>query len=148
VTFSGDNIDWGASDARSSLNMALAPAVDSNIPWAAVLGNHDVDSNMRRPQLMEYISQLKGSVAKVQDPEIAGTYGWGNYYLQVFGLSGSNEEATSLLNLYFLDSGDNSKLPGVKGYDWIRGSQVSWFSKLSQQLKVCQILHDSARNFY
>ncbi|CAM6111684.1 unnamed protein product [Calypogeia fissa] len=135
IVFTGDNIGWSATDAKKSMDMAFAPAVESKIPWAAVLGNHDVESNLNRDQLMEYISQMKGSLAKVQDPQVEGTDGWGNFYLQVFGLPGSDQENFSLLNLYFLDSGDNSKLAGVKGYDWIRGSQISWFSKLSRLLK-------------
>lgn len=128
--------------------MAFAPAVESKIPWAAVLGNHDVESNLNRPNLMQYIVQMEGSLSKVQDPEVQGTYGWGNFYLQVFGLPGSKQENSSLLNLYFLDSGDNSKLAGVRGYDWIRGSQISWFSKLSQWLKVCCLLSQSRCWFF
>lgn len=135
--YAGDSIDWAASDAKVSMDAAFAPAIESSIPWTAVLGNHDVESNLGRAQLMDYISQLKNSLAKVLDPPAEGVYGWGNYYLSVLGPAGSDTENRSLLNLYFLDSGDNSKLPGVKGYDWIRESQQKWFSNLSHQLKVC-----------
>ncbi|BBN19867.1 hypothetical protein MPTK1_8g14380 [Marchantia polymorpha subsp. ruderalis] len=136
IVYTGDNIDWGASDAKTSMDAAFAPAIESNIPWAAILGNHDVDSNLPRPHLMEYISQMKNSLAKVLDPQAAGVHGWGNYYLSVFGSSATPTENTSLLNLYFLDSGDNSKLPEIRGYDWIRRSQQTWFSSLSQQLRM------------
>ncbi|KAG6550183.1 hypothetical protein Mapa_008141 [Marchantia paleacea] len=136
IVYTGDNIDWGASDAKTSMDAAFAPAIESNIPWAAILGNHDVDSNLPRPHLMEYISQMKNSLAKVLNPQAAGVHGWGNYYLSVLGSSGTPLENTSLLNLYFLDSGDNSKLPGIRGYDWIRRSQQTWFSSLSQQLRM------------
>ncbi|KAL2609266.1 hypothetical protein R1flu_027839 [Riccia fluitans] len=136
IVFTGDNIDWAASDAKVSMDAAFAPAIESNIPWAAVLGNHDVESNLRRPELMEYIAQLKNSLAKVIDPPAEGVYGWGNFYHSVLGPAGADTENLSLLNLYFLDSGDNSKLPGIKGYDWIRRSQQIWFSNLSQKLRA------------
>ncbi|RVW85086.1 putative inactive purple acid phosphatase 29 [Vitis vinifera] len=49
IVFTGDNIfGFDAKDAVASLNAAFAPALSSNIPWAAVLGNHDQESTLSR----------------------------------------------------------------------------------------------------
>ncbi|KAL0438310.1 UNVERIFIED_CONTAM: putative inactive purple acid phosphatase 29 [Sesamum latifolium] len=103
IVFTGDNIfGFDATDAASSMNAAFAPAVSSNIPWAAVLGNHDQEST------------LSG---------------------KVHGVEGSRLENKSVLNLYFLDSGDYSTVPSIPGYGWIKPSQQLWFERTSSKLQ-------------
>uniref|UniRef100_A0A0E0M3U0 Calcineurin-like phosphoesterase domain-containing protein n=1 Tax=Oryza punctata TaxID=4537 RepID=A0A0E0M3U0_ORYPU len=42
VVFTGDNIyGFDATDAAKSMDAAIAPAINMNLPWAAVIGNHD-----------------------------------------------------------------------------------------------------------
>ncbi|GAU32487.1 hypothetical protein TSUD_316940 [Trifolium subterraneum] len=53
--------------------------------------------------------------------------GFGNYNLEVGGVEDTDFENTSLLNLYFLDSGDYSKVSFISGFDWIKSSQQLWF---------------------
>ncbi|KAL0002445.1 hypothetical protein SO802_016226 [Lithocarpus litseifolius] len=49
IVFTGDNIFASDStDAAKSLDAAFAPAISSDIPWAAVLGNHDQESALSR----------------------------------------------------------------------------------------------------
>ncbi|KAJ6729689.1 hypothetical protein OIU85_020583 [Salix viminalis] len=58
IVFTGDNIfGFDATDAAKSLSAAFQPAIASNIPWAAVLGNHDQESTLSR----EGIGGIKGS---------------------------------------------------------------------------------------
>ncbi|KAM1406296.1 hypothetical protein ACFXTH_000987 [Malus domestica] len=60
IVFTGDNIfGFDAMNGAKSLNEAYALAIASNIPWAAVLGNHDQESDLSREGVMKHIVGLK-----------------------------------------------------------------------------------------
>ncbi|CAA7022900.1 unnamed protein product [Microthlaspi erraticum] len=137
IVFTGDNI-YGphVKDPVKSLNAAFAPAIASKTPWVAVLGNHDQESTLSRQELMKHIVTLPYTLSQVNPPEAAHYIdGFGNYNLQVHGAAAAAADSflqnKSLLNLYFLDSGDYSKVPSIKGYDWIKTSQQLWFNNTS-----------------
>ncbi|KAL1174142.1 hypothetical protein V6Z11_A05G457200 [Gossypium hirsutum] len=69
VAFTGDNI-FGPSttDAAESLLRAFGPVMESGIPWAAVLGNHDQESSMTREELMSFISLMDYSLSQTNPP--------------------------------------------------------------------------------
>ncbi|KAG0598336.1 hypothetical protein M758_12G064700 [Ceratodon purpureus] len=147
VVFTGDNIDFDASNATGSMDEAFKPVIDAKIPWAAVLGNHDHESNLPREDVMKYLTKMDYSLSRVLNPSVEALLGQeasqtpiqvngvGNYYLQVFGPAGSDSANTSLLNLYFLDTGEYSKFSRVGGYDWIRASQILWYQLLAAKLR-------------
>ncbi|KAI5670962.1 hypothetical protein M9H77_11326 [Catharanthus roseus] len=136
IVFTGDNIfGFDATDAAKSMDAAFAPAVSSNIPWAAVLGNHDQESTLSRKGVMKYIVGMKNTLAHLNPPEMQDIDGYGNYNLEVHGVKDSGLTNKSVLNLYFLDSGDYSKVPSIPGYDWIKPSQQLWFQRTSAKLK-------------
>ncbi|KAL6492977.1 putative inactive purple acid phosphatase 29 [Orobanche gracilis] len=136
IVFTGDNIfGFDATDAAASMNAAFAPAVSSNIPWAAVLGNHDQESTLSREGVMKHIVGMKNTLSRVNPSEARVIDGYGNYNLEVHGVRGSRLANKSLLNLYFLDSGDYSTVPSIPGYDWIKPSQQLWFQHTSFKLR-------------
>ncbi|EYU17522.1 hypothetical protein ABFS82_03G079500 [Erythranthe guttata] len=136
IVFTGDNIfGFDATDAAASMNAAFAPAVASNIPWAAVLGNHDQESTLSRQGVMKHIVGMKNTLSQVNPTGVHVIDGYGNYNLEVHGVQGSNLVNKSLLNLYFLDSGDYSTVPSIPGYGWIKPSQQLWFQHTSSKLK-------------
>ncbi|KAK9097480.1 hypothetical protein Sjap_022977 [Stephania japonica] len=143
VAFTGDNI-FGASsaDAAESLVRAFKPVMESKIPWAAVLGNHDQESTMNRRELMHFISLMDYSVSQINpssdslsnagsDNVIKNIDGFGNYNLRVYGAPGSDLANTSILNLFFLDSGDRATVGGIRTYDWIKESQLHWLRSIT-----------------
>ncbi|PSS36385.1 Inactive purple acid phosphatase [Actinidia chinensis var. chinensis] len=147
IAFTGDNI-FGTStpDAAESLFGAFGPAMESRLPWAAVLGNHDQESTMTREELMSFISLMDYSVSQTNplvedatDPAkqslIADIDGFGNYNLRVYGAPGSHLANHSVLNLYFLDSGDRAIVEGVRTYGWIKESQLHWLRGVSNVFK-------------
>ncbi|XP_017249120.1 probable inactive purple acid phosphatase 28 isoform X2 [Daucus carota subsp. sativus] len=148
VAFTGDNIfGTSASDAAESLLEVFRPVIESGLPWAAVLGNHDQESTMTREELMSFISLMDYSVS--QPNPLAGDTrehrrndidGFGNYNLQVFGTFGSPLANSSVLNLYFLDSGDRAIVDGIRTYGWIKESQLVWLRGVSKQLQDCDQL--------
>ncbi|GER26137.1 purple acid phosphatase 29 [Striga asiatica] len=132
----GDNIyGFDASDAAASMNAAFAPAVSSNIPWAAVLGNHDQESTLSREGVMKHIVSMKNTLSQLNPPGVHIIDGFGNYNLEVHGVEGSRFENKSVMNLYFLDSGDYSTSPLIPGYGWIKPSQQLWFQRTSLELQ-------------
>ncbi|CAI0470178.1 unnamed protein product [Linum tenue] len=136
IVFTGDNIyGFDVADPVKSMNAAFAPAIASGIPWAAVLGNHDQESSLSREGVMKYIAGMKNTLARVNPPEVRVIDGFGNYNLEVGGVQGSTFENKSVLNLYFLDSGDYSTVPSIPGYGWIKPSQQFWFQRTSAKLR-------------
>lgn len=148
----GDNIfGSSATDAAESLFQAFGPVIKSGIPWAAVLGNHDQESTMTREELMSFISLMDFSLSQTfpsiddtansnkQDP-VPNIDGFGNYNLRVWGAPGSNFVNSSVLNLYFLDSGDRAVVNGVRTYGWIKESQLNWLRRVSEKVQVKHLL--------
>ncbi|KAD2805665.1 hypothetical protein E3N88_39042 [Mikania micrantha] len=134
IVFTGDNI-YGpdTADPVASMNAAFAPAVSSNIPWAAVLGNHDQESTLSRQDVMKHIVGMKHTLSRLNPFGVDVIDGFGNYNLQVQGTEGS--DSVSVLNLYFLDSGDYSTVSSIPGYGWIKPSQQFWFQETSMKLQ-------------
>ncbi|CDP11011.1 unnamed protein product [Coffea canephora] len=136
IVFTGDNIfGFDTTDPVKSMNAAFSPAISSNIPWAAVIGNHDQESTLSRKGVMKYVVGMKNTLSQLNPPEALGIDGFGNYNLEVHGIENSRLVNKSLLNLYFLDSGDYSKVPSIPGYDWIKPSQQLWFQQTSTKLQ-------------
>ncbi|KAL8524303.1 hypothetical protein ACS0TY_014034 [Phlomoides rotata] len=136
IVFTGDNIyGFDATDAAASMNAAFAAAISSNIPWAAVLGNHDQESTLSREGVMKHIVGMKNTLSLFNPSEAHVIDGYGNYNLEVHGVDGSSLANKSLLNLYFLDSGDYSTVPSIPGYGWIKPSQQLWFQHTSFKLQ-------------
>ncbi|XP_002992267.2 probable inactive purple acid phosphatase 29 [Selaginella moellendorffii] len=135
IVFTGDNIYASdCSDPAESLDAAFAPAVEAKLPWAAVLGNHDQESSLKRSGVMDHIVQMNYTLAQVNPAGVATIDGFGNYNLEVLA-PGQDSEQESLLNLYFVDSGDYSTDPSIPGYGWVMPSQQAWLRNLSSSLQ-------------
>ncbi|XP_068642653.1 probable inactive purple acid phosphatase 28 [Aristolochia californica] len=147
VAFTGDNI-FGPSayDAAESLIEAFGPVMESGLPWAAVLGNHDQESTMSREEVMTFLSIMDYSISQVNpssdSPEVvrkaAHMDGFGNYNIKVHGASGSELANNSIFNLYFLDSGDRATVNGIRSYGWIKESQLRWLHSISDGFQLTQ----------
>lgn len=147
VPWPGDNI-FGPStaDAAESLFRAFGPVIEYQVPWAAILGNHDQESTMTREELMSLISLMDYSVSQTNPPVsnfpsngnqmIRNIDGFGNYDINVYGAPGSHLANSSVLNLYFLDSGDRAIVHGARTYGWIKESQLQWLREVSQRFQV------------
>ncbi|XP_077233568.1 putative inactive purple acid phosphatase 29 [Tasmannia lanceolata] len=139
IVFTGDNIfGFDARDARKSLDAAFAPAISLKIPWAAVLGNHDQESTLTREEVMRHVVTMNRTISRLNPLPPAGEQeidGFGNYNVEVSGVEGSKMSNKSVLNLYFLDSGDYSTVPSIHGYGWIKPSQQLWFQRTSSKLQ-------------
>jgi hypothetical protein len=89
-----------------------------NVPWAAVLGNHDQEQDKTRREIIAHISKRKYSLSDIGPDDLKGAC---NYIIEV-----SDGTKTDFL-LYFMDSNDYSPVEDVKGYDWFGHDQVEWY---------------------
>ncbi|MDQ6421344.1 metallophosphoesterase family protein [Paenibacillus sp. LHD-117] len=125
IVFTGDLIySEHCENPERSVREVVAEAVRSGVPWAAVLGNHDAEANVTREEVLGYLRSQQGSLTG----HTPGVRGFGNYALQVAGSGGTPAAA-----LYFLDSGDYSKLKHVDSYAWINRDQIDWYAAESRQ---------------
>jgi hypothetical protein len=120
IVHTGDLI-WskGIPDPRKSFRRAIAPAAHSNVPWAAVFGNHDAEEGVTKEELLAI--QLESDMCYTQagPAEITGV---GNYRLIIKNAEDTQNAAV----LYFLDSGIEAPEP-IGGYAWIHSDQVNWY---------------------
>jgi 3',5'-cyclic AMP phosphodiesterase CpdA len=120
VIFTGDLISAAACDDPLRAARDVVSVVEgSRVPWAVVLGNHDSEANVSREALMDALLEHEFCAAR---RSASGVSGVGNYNLTI-----SDEHAAPAAVLYFLDAGNESALPEVGGYDWIRRDQIQWY---------------------
>lgn len=127
VVFTGDNIMSDARDSRQAMSAAVQAVVARGIPWAAALGNHDTQAPIHnQTELEDYISRMPLSRSATGPADLSTPQRpvGGNFVLTIAHAHlGEGDAAT----LYFLDSGDYSKVPGVSGYDWVHQAQLEWW---------------------
>lgn len=110
----GDNTDWSSNNTNHSVEEAVKPIIDSEIPWTTVLGNHDEQGTLTRDRLIPLYNSLRNFI---YIDKILGIHGYGNHYIRVNDFM-----------LWFFDSGDYFKIGNKSlGYDWIHLSQIEWF---------------------
>ncbi|KMZ57253.1 putative inactive purple acid phosphatase 29 [Zostera marina] len=136
IVYTGDNI-YGSDTKKpaKSLNMSFESAIQAGVPWVAVLGNHDQESlSLSREEVMSRVVKLPHTLSQV-NPAGYKMDGFGNYNLEINGVPDSPFANKSVLNLYFLDSGDYSTNKSIPGYGWIKPSQQLWFRHTSHKLQ-------------
>jgi hypothetical protein len=88
VSLIGDNIyGLDSSNSAKSRDAAFAPAVYSNIPWVAVLSNHDQEGSLSREGVMKHITGMTNTLSKLNPHDYASSIdGFGNHNLEVGGV--------------------------------------------------------------
>ncbi|KIJ55458.1 hypothetical protein M422DRAFT_151719 [Sphaerobolus stellatus SS14] len=136
VVFTGDQLNGQKTswDSRSVLAKFAIPVIDRKIPWTAVFGNHDDETDMNRAIEMKHLMQLPYFVGSAGPKDVHGV---GNFVLKV---RSPDPSMTHLLTIYLLDSGAYDT--GVfdlfgfipTSYDYLRESQIDWF--LNESAKI------------
>lgn len=128
IVYTGDLISsYGVSDPSASFRRAIAPAVESGIPWTHVFGNHDAEENVTREELMAIALAHNTCYSQAGPVDLSGI---GNYMLTIQSVASENLAAL----LYFLDSGAMAP-ESVGGYAWIAADQVQWYKQQSLALR-------------
>lgn len=128
VVLTGDIVVAG--DADQGWKTLIGTLNEGNTPFVITFGNHDTETNLTKRQQLELV--MKESLNLTQN---SGDFvdGVGNCHVSV---KGEKDDGDRWI-LYFMDSqsytGDSKNL-GY--YDWIKGSQVEWYRKVSGQYKL------------
>ncbi|KZT52988.1 Metallo-dependent phosphatase [Calocera cornea HHB12733] len=135
VVFSGDQLNGqGTSwDSKSVIAKFAKEVIARQLPWAAIFGNHDDETDLDRLSEMRLYQAMPYCLAKPGPSTVDGV---GNYVLKV---RSGDLSATHLLTLYFVDSGAYARSgynPFAKlQYDWIKPSQAEWLLQESSQIR-------------
>jgi len=128
VIFTGDNVLAGNNQAAEYWKKLVKPLNDRNIPWAAIMGNHDQECTMKTNRvLMKIVEKLPGSMAS-RGPVDAG--GGGNYVLTIKGARSPQTKAA----LICIDSGDYADKQLSDGYAWIPDNRIAWVRQQIQSM--------------
>lgn len=123
----------------SQLPAALAPVIQSGIPWTYVFGNHDAEWGHSREELCEGAMKLPGCMMQRGDPQVDGV---GNHVILV-----RDKQGKLHWSLYLLDSGSYNANESVGGYDFIHRSQIDWYIRTNRELAGTEGAH-SALSFF
>jgi len=113
VIITGD-IAWH-EPAKQALLDVLKPILDRKLKFAITWGNHDHEQDLTNAQLQAIVEALPGNVG-IDDKTVEGQSDF------VLPILGKNLKPAFLL--YGFDSHAYSSFPQVKGYDWIKKSQI------------------------
>jgi len=124
VVFTGDVVvSKGAADAWKKVTGAMQNLC---VPFAVAFGNHDTETDITKPQILEILQKNPYNLTYNADKKIAGV---GNCSLPVRSADG---KATKWV-LYLFDSQAYSQdTSAIKGYAWIKNSQIQWYRKNSE----------------
>ncbi|KAJ9142703.1 Calcineurin-like phosphoesterase [Pleurostoma richardsiae] len=132
IVLSGDQVNGEtAPDAQSAIFKYAQLFIKHKVPYVSIFGNHDDEGSLPRPGQMALIETLSYSLSKAGPDDLDGV---GNYYIEVLAQGKSSHSA---LTVYLLDthaySPDERR---YKGYDWIKKSQIDWFTQTAEGLKA------------
>lgn len=129
------------------LEKALAPFVESKIPWSFAFGNHDVEFNSNHAELFQKLLTLPGCMAFDEAPGVSGT---GNHTIPVLDKDGKLRWVIAAL-----DSGDYNPLKKVGGYAYLPADQIAWYKermkeyeKQEKDFSALTFMHMAIMEFY
>uniref|UniRef100_UPI0032178E28 metallophosphoesterase family protein n=1 Tax=uncultured Draconibacterium sp. TaxID=1573823 RepID=UPI0032178E28 len=98
----------------------VKPMTDLKVPFAVTFGNHDVETDCTKNEIVELLDEYPLSLTRNDDASLPGE---GNCALPVK----SSDGAKDCWVLYLFDSQAYSGNKHVKGYDWIKFEQIQWY---------------------
>ncbi len=123
IVVTGDTV-YGPDNIKV-IDKAFEPIIRSEIPWTFVLGNHDTEKGSGAEELFPAISELPGCLA-FDDADIEGN---GNHIIDI-----RSDKFNSCWRLVMLDSGTYINDDPKDGYDYIKKSQIEWYSDRIKEL--------------
>ncbi|MGE4301886.1 MAG: metallophosphoesterase family protein [Victivallaceae bacterium] len=127
VFFSGDNV-LTPRDPAGMWRQLVKPLNDRNIPWVAVMGNHDCECSLKpNRETVAALEQLPGSLTACGPDELGGG---GNYVLTIKAATSDQPRFA----LFCMDSGAYADKRLSDGYAWFSPAAIAWFRQQAQAL--------------
>lgn len=121
----------GHTDNLKAVKLFAEQMESYEIPWAAVLGNHDHEGDYSREQIADYLESLEHCVFQKGPDNVTG---FGNYSIDIL-----NSDGTYNTTLIMLDS-NSYRNPedhtGSSGYDSIHDDQIVWYESELNAIKT------------
>lgn len=130
VVYNGDNAFGKTEEELKETIDAITKTVrEMNVPFTAVLGNHEHDDRELPPEMnLKIFSSYENSLVREDKKGISG---YGNHYI---GIRGKSNKTKCLL--FFIDSGKSrSDNQDISAYDWVHDDQIEWFESVCDQFK-------------
>jgi len=132
VVISGDGVyadgDVASGWFKSQWKKFIAPTVDTGIPYAFTLGNHDDEGDLTRRQIVKLDATNEYSLRS----ESVGISGTANFRLPVYA---SQNDSQLAAHIWVLDSGSYGCEDVEGGYGCIETDVVEWYNEQSQIVK-------------
>src|SRR5690606_165927 len=105
----------------------VQPFVKHRVPFAVTFGNHDIETDLTKREVLAFLRTVPYSLTFNADEEIDGV---GNCYFPVLGSSGT----VAKWYLYALDSHAYPEDKRFGAYDWVKPNQVQWYRQQRDEL--------------
>ncbi|HOJ10749.1 MAG TPA: metallophosphoesterase family protein [Clostridiales bacterium] len=113
-------------DVKKAVSIILKPVLESGIPFAFTMGNHEHCHPVDSFTLIKALSEFPSSLVQSGNRKSGGA---GD---SVIKIKGSKDKKDKWI-IYFLDSGCKYEYP-VKTYGWIEREQINWYVKQSRRI--------------
>lgn len=129
VILMGDNAQGDSEeDLEKTLRRITKPYVEKNIPFAFVLGNHDLECKVNDiKKQYEIYRRLPGCLL----PEKTEISPYGDYYVTVKNENGDKDA----YNFWLMYSGNKAEKQYYINYDFVKPEQIKWYEENAQKLK-------------
>lgn len=117
IIITGDTV-YGENNVEY-LPLALAPVIESQIPFSYTFGNHDTEDGADYSTLFPVITALPNCVAYHDE---TSKVGMGNHMLEVVDRNGEVKWVIA-----GIDSGNYNPIPNMGGYAYIQREQINWY---------------------
>lgn len=124
VVYTGDLVF--AKPAKPAYDKALEPVIERGLPFAVILGNHDIEYDLTGEEILQHLQSKPGNLTST----VEGVAGVTNYALTIKNRVGDHEAAV----LYFFDTHSMSADKTISdGYAWVERDQIEWYRNESNR---------------
>lgn len=124
VIITGDIVVSGG--AIEGWRQVTQPMINTKTPFAVTFGNHDVETDMNKAQVMEFLKTTPYNLTYDADKHIDGN---GNCTLSI---RSPEDETKDNWIIYLFDSHSYPEDKTSGTYDWIKNSQIQWYRQQSE----------------
>ena len=125
IMITGDTV-YGDNNAEH-LPLALAPVIESDIPFSYTFGNHDTEDGEGYEVLFPILTAIPNCVAYHDE---RSNVGMGNHTLEVVDKQGHVKWI-----VVGMDSGNYNGMQHIGGYAYVRQPQIEWYKEV---MKECE----------
>ncbi len=130
VILMGDNATGDNEDElRKTLLRITKPYVESNIPFAFVLGNHDLECKVNDLKTQYNVYRQLPCCVLPEDGKVSS---FGDYKLTIKSSDSDNDA----FNIWLMYSGNGAAPEYYSYYDFVKKDQISWYEKNAEELKA------------